>query len=121
MTARVLRTGERATCRFTFMYRPEYIKPGARLLFREGRTKGVGKLLSVEEDGLGPQPTIEVRIQPCPALVVTLSCRHSQADCLVVIRLVLTLLSCDILLSAFELDRNTPCTLVVTLSCRHSS
>jgi len=71
MTARVLRTGERATCRFTFMYRPEYIKPGARLLFREGRTKGVGKLLSVEEDGLGPQPTIEVRIQPCPALVVT--------------------------------------------------
>ena len=91
------------------------------LLFREGRTKGVGKLLSVEEDGLGPQPTIEVRIQPCPALVVTFLL-GIQADCLVVIRLVLTLLSCDLLLSAFELDRKTPCsTLVVTFSCRHSS
>ena len=38
---RVLRTGERCHCHFQFMYRPEYIKPGSRLLFREGRTKGV--------------------------------------------------------------------------------
>jgi translation elongation factor EF-Tu-like GTPase len=60
---RVLRTGERATCHFTFMYRPEYIKPGARLLFREGRTKGVGKLLTANEDGLGPQPQIQTEAE----------------------------------------------------------
>jgi hypothetical protein len=40
----VLRTGNRAICHFCFMYRPEYLKPGARLIFREGRTKGVGKI-----------------------------------------------------------------------------
>ena len=60
---RVLRTGERATCHFMFMYRPEYIKPGARLLFREGRTKGVGKLMSTNEDGLGPQPLVQTEAE----------------------------------------------------------
>ena len=60
---RVLRTGERATCHFTFMYRPEYIKSGARLIFREGRTKGVGKIMSANEDGLGPQPRVQTETE----------------------------------------------------------
>ena len=38
-----IRTGDRAHVRFRFMYRPEFLKPGARLIFREGRTKGIGK------------------------------------------------------------------------------
>eukprot|EP01002_Notosolenus_urceolatus_P014734 NODE_651_length_1881_cov_16.310590_g523_i0.p1 GENE.NODE_651_length_1881_cov_16.310590_g523_i0~~NODE_651_length_1881_cov_16.310590_g523_i0.p1 ORF type:complete len:597 (-),score=148.87 NODE_651_length_1881_cov_16.310590_g523_i0:91-1764(-) len=37
-----LRTGDKAIVRFRFLYRPEYIQPGAKLIFREGRTKGVG-------------------------------------------------------------------------------
>lgn len=45
----VLRTGDRALVRFRFMHYPEFMKVGARLLFREGRTKGVGKITSLFE------------------------------------------------------------------------
>lgn len=45
MDKAVLRTGDRAIVRFRFMQRPEYLKAGTRLLFREGRTKGVGKVV----------------------------------------------------------------------------
>ncbi|KAF9060643.1 GTP-binding protein 1 [Rhodocollybia butyracea] len=38
----VLRTGDRATVSFEFISHPEYVKEGMRLLFREGRTKGLG-------------------------------------------------------------------------------
>ncbi|CAM40839.1 putative GTP-binding protein [Leishmania braziliensis MHOM/BR/75/M2904] len=38
----VLRTGDKSLARFHFLYRPEYIKEGQRLIFREGRTKGIG-------------------------------------------------------------------------------
>lgn len=37
-----LRTGERAVVRFRFIKHPEYIRVGAKLLFREGVTKGIG-------------------------------------------------------------------------------
>ena len=39
-----LRTGDRALVRFKFLKFPEFMKLGSRLLFREGRTKGVGKI-----------------------------------------------------------------------------
>ncbi|KAI6032901.1 P-loop containing nucleoside triphosphate hydrolase protein [Pisolithus orientalis] len=38
----VLRTGDRATVEFEFISRPEFIKVGMKLLFREGKTKGLG-------------------------------------------------------------------------------
>ncbi|TCD71239.1 hypothetical protein EIP91_011717 [Steccherinum ochraceum] len=38
----VLRTGDRATVTFEFISQPEYIKEGMKLLFREGKTKGLG-------------------------------------------------------------------------------
>ncbi|CAL1707577.1 unnamed protein product [Somion occarium] len=38
----VLRTGDRATVTFEFISHPEYIKEGMKLLFREGKTKGLG-------------------------------------------------------------------------------
>ncbi|KAJ3222548.1 Short integuments 2, mitochondrial [Clydaea vesicula] len=41
----LLRTGDRAIVRFRFLQYPEYLKPGTRLLFREGRTKGIGKVV----------------------------------------------------------------------------
>ena len=43
----VLRTGDRRRVRFRFLWCPEWIKVGQRLLFREGRTKGVGKVTRV--------------------------------------------------------------------------
>ncbi|KAI0081229.1 P-loop containing nucleoside triphosphate hydrolase protein [Panus rudis PR-1116 ss-1] len=38
----VLRTGDRATVTFEFISHPEFIKEGMKLLFREGKTKGLG-------------------------------------------------------------------------------
>ncbi|KAI0374003.1 GTP-binding protein 1 [Pilatotrama ljubarskyi] len=38
----ILRTGDRATVIFEFISHPEYIKEGMKLLFREGKTKGLG-------------------------------------------------------------------------------
>ncbi|KAK8108490.1 GTP-binding protein 1 [Apiospora sp. TS-2023a] len=47
-----IRTGDRATVAFRFVQRPEYLVPGDRLLFREGRTKGLG---IVKEVGYDPK------------------------------------------------------------------
>ena len=44
MDSPLLRTGDRSNVRFKFMYNPEYISVGSTLLFREGRTKGMGKI-----------------------------------------------------------------------------
>jgi GTPase len=38
----VLRTGDKAVARFRFVYRPEYIKAGDKLLMAEGKVKVVG-------------------------------------------------------------------------------
>lgn len=43
----VLRTGDRAKVRFQFMFRPEFLKVGMRLIFREGRCKGIGVISAV--------------------------------------------------------------------------
>ena len=37
-----IRTGDRATVAFKFVQRPEFLCKGDRILFREGRTKGLG-------------------------------------------------------------------------------
>lgn len=46
----LIRTGDRATVAFQFVQRPEYLTPGDRLLFREGRTKGLGIVKAVGYD-----------------------------------------------------------------------
>jgi hypothetical protein len=43
----VLRTGDRAKVKFQFMFRPEFLKVGMRLIFREGRCKGIGVISAV--------------------------------------------------------------------------
>ncbi len=43
----IIRTGDRANIHFRFMYYPEYIKQGSRFIFREGRTKGLGRVTAV--------------------------------------------------------------------------
>jgi len=42
-----IRTGDKANVAFRFIQRPEYIRPGERILFREGRTKGLGIITAV--------------------------------------------------------------------------
>lgn len=50
----LIRTGDRATVAFRFVQRPEYLAPGDRLIFREGRTKGLGIVKSVGYDPKQP-------------------------------------------------------------------
>lgn len=47
MSRDLLRTGDKAIVRFRFMYHGEYLQPGQTILFREGRTKGLGKVSEV--------------------------------------------------------------------------
>ena len=49
-----MRTGDRATVAFRFVQRPEYLTVGDRLLFREGRTKGLGIVKAVGYDPAKP-------------------------------------------------------------------
>ena len=42
-----LRSQDKGTIRFRFMYRPEFVKEGTTILFREGRTKGLGVITRV--------------------------------------------------------------------------
>ena len=49
-----IRTGDRATVAFKFVQRPEFLCVGDRILFREGRTKGLGIVKSVGYDPAKP-------------------------------------------------------------------
>eukprot|EP01121_Diplochlamys_sp_Union-15-3_P009278 TRINITY_DN2524_c0_g1_i5.p2 TRINITY_DN2524_c0_g1~~TRINITY_DN2524_c0_g1_i5.p2 ORF type:complete len:276 (+),score=45.58 TRINITY_DN2524_c0_g1_i5:1007-1834(+) len=46
----VLRTGDRAKVKFRFLYNPEYLKNGMRIIFREGRCKGIGIITNANCD-----------------------------------------------------------------------
>lgn len=45
-----LRTGDKATCRFRFIKSPEYIQPGTKMIFREGRAKAVGTITELYDE-----------------------------------------------------------------------
>lgn len=47
MGKELLRTGDKSLVRFTFIQRPEFIHAGESFIFRDGRTKGVGKVVRV--------------------------------------------------------------------------
>lgn len=49
-----IRTGDRATVAFRFVQRPEFLAAGDRILFREGRTKGLGIVKQVGYDPAKP-------------------------------------------------------------------
>lgn len=49
-----IRTGDRAVVAFRFVQRPEYLAVGDRILFREGRTKGLGMVKAVGYDPAKP-------------------------------------------------------------------
>lgn len=44
LQSELIRTGDKAIVSFRFMYTPEWIVPGETVLFREGRTKGLGRI-----------------------------------------------------------------------------
>jgi len=47
MDKEYLRSYDEAIVRFKFMYKPEYLECGSLFLFREGLTKGIGKIINV--------------------------------------------------------------------------
>ena len=47
MDKECLRIGEKAHVKFKFLYRPEYILEGSKIIFREGRSKGVGIITKI--------------------------------------------------------------------------
>eukprot|EP01065_Artemidia_motanka_P012444 TRINITY_DN1683_c2_g4_i1.p1 TRINITY_DN1683_c2_g4~~TRINITY_DN1683_c2_g4_i1.p1 ORF type:complete len:668 (+),score=232.48 TRINITY_DN1683_c2_g4_i1:99-2006(+) len=55
MSQSTLRTGDRATVHFKFMFRPEYMTVGSKLIFREGRTKGLGTVTRVFNPATGEE------------------------------------------------------------------
>lgn len=53
----VLRMGDRALVTFEWNHRPEFVKVGTRVIFREGRTKGVGVVRATLPDVPRTPPT----------------------------------------------------------------
>jgi len=47
MDKELARTGDSAIVTFKFMFRPEFIENDMKIVFRDGRTKGIGKVLRV--------------------------------------------------------------------------
>jgi GTPase len=47
MTSELLRTGDRGKVHFKFVKSPEYMHEGASILFREGRTRGLGQVSKI--------------------------------------------------------------------------
>lgn len=54
MSMDCLRTGDKALVHFRFIKNPEYVRPGMRMVFREGRTKAVGKVVRILVTPGGP-------------------------------------------------------------------
>lgn len=47
MSNELLRSGDKGLIRFRFAYHPEILHPGMQILFREGRTKGLGEVRKI--------------------------------------------------------------------------
>lgn len=50
MSCELLRTGDKAIVTFRFCYHGEYLSVGETILFREGRTKGLGKVVEILDE-----------------------------------------------------------------------
>ena len=46
MNNELVRTGDKTVIHFKFIHHPEYIEIGNKIVFREGRTKGIGTITS---------------------------------------------------------------------------
>ena len=61
-----MRTGDKGFIKFRFMYRSEYLKVGTTILFREGRTKGLGVVSRIFPDGapLNENSQVTPKVEP---------------------------------------------------------
>merc|ERR1712232_522022 len=50
MSQALLRTGDRSIVTFRFVYHGEHVNVGSTILFREGRTKGIGRVVELIDD-----------------------------------------------------------------------
>lgn len=50
MTKECLRTGDKAGVLFRFIKNPEYLRVGQNMVFREGQTKAIGKIVRLIAD-----------------------------------------------------------------------
>jgi len=50
LSGELLRTGDKAIVTFRFTYHGEYLRLGSPLLFREGRTKGLGRVVELLDE-----------------------------------------------------------------------
>jgi small GTP-binding protein len=46
----ILRCGDKSKVKFMFVFRPEFISEGERFIFRDGRTKGFGKISKIYDN-----------------------------------------------------------------------
>eukprot|EP00826_Nyctotherus_ovalis_P042898 TRINITY_DN4481_c0_g1_i5.p1 TRINITY_DN4481_c0_g1~~TRINITY_DN4481_c0_g1_i5.p1 ORF type:complete len:129 (+),score=35.47 TRINITY_DN4481_c0_g1_i5:117-503(+) len=58
MDKEYLKTGDKGNIRFRFLYRPECLHIGMPLLFLEGRTKGLGKIVAINHEYKRPKPGV---------------------------------------------------------------
>lgn len=81
----ILRTGDKAKVIFKFMFRPEFLKVGMRVIFREGRCKGIGIITrigipqaEVEELGKAQQEVEHKKISELQEPTANLNLKVSQ-------------------------------------------
>ena len=53
-----LRTGDRARVRFRFSACAECLRVGTRFIFRDGRAKGIGKIVSASPSSSAPPAAV---------------------------------------------------------------
>ncbi len=58
-----LNVGENGRVRFKFLCRPEFLRVGSRVLFREGMTKGIGEITGLTV--LRTEQATVVKSKPC--------------------------------------------------------
>jgi GTPase len=76
-----IRTGDRAKVAFQFVQRPEFLTVGERILFREGRTKGLGIVTSLGYDKtkpLNPEVVKEIEKQNAIVAAATATARRDK-------------------------------------------
>ena len=66
---------------FRFMFRPEFLRKGAKLMFREGKTKGTGVVRDIEfiDDPAGGPDTAQSELKGAKAIKAEKHSRNRTA------------------------------------------
>ena len=62
-----LRPGDMSLITFRFAYRPEFVRPGMRIMFRDGKVKGIGVITECMDIGEGMASTTPPSVDRDPA------------------------------------------------------